>query len=589
MIQKKQFTNLEKKTILTLNKKNEKKINLKKIKKIIQTTRGFSAHVIFCDELAFMNVECILQSILPVAQQNNTVLLGTTTPLGSDNILSHMITTKDENGDPIIESIRIGKPCEECRKKKVLCVHMDNATAEGLSRKKRAKFALLYGEDSHKLMREYQGEISDSSTPIFQAKWLKALASRSTVPVRGPVRMIMMTIDPAVGGSDEFSVVCCYYDFMSGLQVIVLLDSYPLKPASPKVIKRSLFRCIIHLRSLNHHFKEIPIVVAVESAPKNFAEAIAEYIDDMQRKGISKNIFPMRETEKGTRPGVPKTNQNTQDMMMDAQMDLEMGKVVFSSVLSTTTAGTTPEKMKIKLIEQLSNFKKRVSEVTNEFAMPSVRIDGKSGGRKDDLGLAYIMNRYWYEYFRNSTNPFYEEAKRQYAVHESTAADNMPDFIEDILGSGFKSKVQELENLQKSRQYYQMIQSLHANRDQEQQRPPIGTNTRDGERENTKQLLLMSSQDPKTIADEHYKNILLSRSDVDELKDSKVYKNNTTTFLGDSRDEDVSLQIPELGPGVCLVDPDAIISSRNEQRYIRNRNSGFGRQSEQFNKGFVAC
>lgn len=359
-----------------------------------------------------MKEQTILQAIFPVAQQIGTTLLATTTPQGSDNIVSRLITTQDENGDPIIAAVRIGKPCAQCRAAKQLCMHKESATAEGLSRKKRQKFQAFYKGLEHIAMREFQGEIGDSSQHIFLPEWLNALATRPTIDITTPVGLLFMTMDPAQGGRNEVGITTCYFDPNIDSQIIVHADAYHLNPASPKNIKGILYNVLKTVRNAQYQFREAPIVIAVECAPKVFSEQIGEYVKDLKAKNFIENVWVICKMP-GDRPGVPKTQQNTQDMCNLAADFMEAGKVFFSKNFVVSQAGVKKEDMKEKLIQQLLNFKKHEKERTDSFAPPRIRIDGKEGGSaNDDLAVSFIMQRYWYSTFWNDNHPMYDEAKK---------------------------------------------------------------------------------------------------------------------------------------------------------------------------------
>lgn len=349
-----------------------------------------------------MDEETILQGILPVAQQENTCLIGTTTPAGSDHIVSTMISARDEHGNPVIRTVRIGAPCEECRRMQRLCTHSENTVAEGTSRKKRAKYQALYGDRKHIAMREYQGEIGDASRKVFQASWVHRLKLTKPVPVPEHIDMLFLTSDPAQGGDCEWSTIGAYYDRNIGSMVICLLDSFCLKPATPQNMKTKLRGSIDAIRSAHPTFRAAPIVYCVESAPKMFAEAIAEYADEIARAERI-NIVCMNENSDG-RPGVPKTNVNTALMVEVSQRFLENNAVRFSEKC-VTSCSSVPEERK-KLLGQLERMSRKVDEKTRK-----VRIDGKDGGANDDYAVAFMMQPFWHRWFWDSANQAYENVK----------------------------------------------------------------------------------------------------------------------------------------------------------------------------------
>lgn len=378
--------------------------------------RGYNADIIVCDEICFMKQATLLKAVFPVLQQNATCLLGTTTPSGSDHIVSRMITVLDDDGLPVIATVRIGKPCDECSAQRIFCTHVENAVAEGTSRKKRNKYQKLYeGGQEHIAMREFQGEIGDDSMQIFQRSWLVKLREKELTPVPASIDMLFITCDPAQGGVCEWSTIACYFDRIIGEMVIVLLDAFCIQPATPQNIKEHFERSINTLISSHPMFAHTPIVIACESAPKMFAEAIGEYALCIS-KTCAIDVTVMREMRcvKGVAGvGVPKDAVNTVHMVDMTKVFLENNAISFSSVCCTSCRekGATVETQKVKLISQLERVKKKRKESTDPFSTPRIRIDGKEGGQNDDYAVAFMMQAYWYSWFWQSTNELYADVR----------------------------------------------------------------------------------------------------------------------------------------------------------------------------------
>jgi len=352
-----------------------------------------------------MKEETILEAILPVAQQNDTCMLGTTTPSGTDHIVSTMISARDKKGNPVIATVRIGKPCEECRQLKKLCTHAENTVAEGTSRKKRARYAALYEGREHIKMREYQGEIGDVSRSIFQPRWVHLLKERKLVDVPPVIDMLFLTSDPAQGGACEWATIGTYYDRNLGAMVICLLDAIRLDRASPANIHDQMLESVKTLRAAHPKFKNVPIVYCVESAPKMFAEMIDQYAEEISAQEPI-NLTCMREGPNGD-TGVPKDNVNTRMMADMSAVFMENEAVYFSKYCVTSVVGSTVEKEKFKLCSQMDKIARKVDEKTGK-----IRIDGKDGGANDDYGVAFMMQPYWYQWFWKSTKPHYETVKQ---------------------------------------------------------------------------------------------------------------------------------------------------------------------------------
>ena len=374
--------------------------------------RGFNADFIILDEANFIKLRTIKEAIFPVAQQDYTIFIGLTTPQGQDNEVTRLFNTKDKEGNVIITAIRIGKPCDACREKQILCTHVENATAEGLSRKKRQLFQCFYEGEMHIAMREFTGETSDDSRILFEQKWLLSLLRRHVYPTRAPLDFLMVSIDPAQGGTCEWGFCACYYDSTRNTQVIVQLDAERIQPATPSNVTHWLFTSLNSLRSRHPAFSRIPIVIACESAPKAMCETIAEYVQQMNNAGNFQNVHLMTETPEN-RPGVLKTETNTQDMVRYTRQLLENNQVFFADTFGTSLLGQSEEDAKKHLLSQLTNFKIRFEETNRPDGVRKARMDGKTGGRNDDLAVAYIMNVYWYFMFMMSTKAEYVEIRKQ--------------------------------------------------------------------------------------------------------------------------------------------------------------------------------
>lgn len=361
-----------------------------------------------------MHTATLKEAILPVVQEDNCIFIGLTTPDTAESEMHQLLSTKDDNGIPIITTIRIGKPCDECVIAKVLCIHSKDATPEGTSKKKRQRFKNLYKSDPHTFMREYQGQVSDANMLLFNKDWLITLAGMPPKPVIGPIDFLLMTLDPAQGGNCEWGVCISYFDLAdSGCQVIVQLDAYKEDDLSPTNLKNILLYQLATVRSAHIEFRRIPIAIACEAAPKIISFQLQLYLTELIHEGRVSDVIMMNELDPKGRMGVgvPKNNQNTQMMIRYTQNLLETKRVAFSEVLRSSVQGKTPEMMKQEYLKQLSNFhlEEIVSPTTGKITL---KITGKRHGCNDDLGVAAIMAPYWYErFYLNNTNKAYSAIK----------------------------------------------------------------------------------------------------------------------------------------------------------------------------------
>jgi hypothetical protein len=363
-----------------------------------------------------MKPTTILEAIIPVAQEENTVWLCMTTPKGQDSDMARLLNSLDEDGLPIITIIRVGRPCAECRAKQILCVHAENAKPTGTSSKKRRRYQGFYrGGNEFKMMQELQGESGSSNMVLFHQDWLLKLAERKLAPVVGPIDFILISIDPAQGGTCDWGMCVCYYDLKlnGGTQIITQLDAFKLLSYDNEAFKAWLKLSINYVRSSHAAFALVPIVIACESAPKVISLQIYAFIQELINERHIQDVTMMTEIGKGNQsePGVPKNNVNTQQMVRYTQNLLQTGHVAFSEAFRTSVANRTADAAMRDFFKQLMNVKLRVEEKPNGTKL--LKISGKSGNENDDLAVAYIMNALWYYRFYISDRIAYNNIKNR--------------------------------------------------------------------------------------------------------------------------------------------------------------------------------
>lgn len=354
--------------------------------------------MIIVDEGNFVDADVYLQALFPVVQQKNTIIIILTTPLGLENATSRLFDTRDENGEHIIRTVRIGASCAKCKEARVLCVHNESATGEGLSKKKRQKFMHFYKEQMHVAMREFSGEPGDSGRVMFPHKWLLELAQRKEYPITNIAKFIMIGIDPSGSGGCEWGLCACYFDHTTNTQVIIHMDAHRLDDVTTIGVMKFLKASIQTIRRSHDYFKSIPILIACEAAPHLVCENLAQDLKMLIAKKEVFNVYLMEELP-NDRPGVLKTNENTQKMIALTQTMLENNQVSFSEVFTTNTktpSGNDEECIKSQLIQQLGNVQRRPIGHVRKDGLITYRIDGKMGGQNDDLMVAFVMIIYWY-------------------------------------------------------------------------------------------------------------------------------------------------------------------------------------------------
>jgi hypothetical protein len=276
-----------------------------------------------------------------------------------------------------------------------MCPHEESVVSEGISSDKQRKFQNFYRHNSDLYAQEYGGMVSNSTRYCFSPEYLKLLNQRKHYPVKGPVDMIMVTIDPAGGGRNEWAFCACYYDTTINMQIIIQTDGLCIKNPAPSEISDWLRRSVEHVRRLHPAFVTPPILIACENAPLTVSNALAEFVGYLTESRIIQNVHMMYEVGADKGPGVPKNARNTEDMVRYANMLITNEQVCFSEVYSSCAPEKSPHDAKFEFINQLANFKPGLIRVTPD-GTHVYKLHGKHGGKNDDMGVAYIMQYYWY-------------------------------------------------------------------------------------------------------------------------------------------------------------------------------------------------
>jgi hypothetical protein len=170
--------------------------------------------VIIIDEAAYVNPELFFKVILPILQMRNTALFALSSPEGSQNYFSKLLTLKVD-GKPFFHVCDCQMICEDCRKleidKQILCRHVKQ-TAHWLSSKKTERLNLLLAADPTTSIKELFGIIADDFVPCFQKELINNMFNLPPiVPTYSP-EYIFITVDPSGGGMSELAICTGYYD-----------------------------------------------------------------------------------------------------------------------------------------------------------------------------------------------------------------------------------------------------------------------------------------------------------------------------------------------------------------------------------------
>jgi hypothetical protein len=168
-----------------------------------QTKRGFDADLIIIDEANFIKRQLWTDLILPLNMQEKTALVAASSPKGAANsYCSRLIAAKDEDGEPIFNTIRASESCKACLAAGVseTCNHKTLARSKNKSSRKMKATAALYQDgDYDTMMEEMYGLESSSKGGIIPDSAVQSFRENVKTLTHRP-RCVYISIDPGGGG-----------------------------------------------------------------------------------------------------------------------------------------------------------------------------------------------------------------------------------------------------------------------------------------------------------------------------------------------------------------------------------------------------
>jgi hypothetical protein len=176
-----------------------------------QTLRGFDARLICMDEAAFIGRRMYVAGVLPVSQQRFTCTLMTTTPGDTSSYIMQQAAKIDANGNPLLPFLMLGDPCDDCKAaNQYICTHKQDTTPFWKSTANRSKFGFFYEDDKETDMAENYNAQFNTTNYGIQPDYLRWLRSAPRWQDDHPPPMLVMGVDAAAGGQDEFAISIIY-------------------------------------------------------------------------------------------------------------------------------------------------------------------------------------------------------------------------------------------------------------------------------------------------------------------------------------------------------------------------------------------
>lgn len=192
----------------------------------IQRRRGFNAHLIVADEFAFIREEVITDLIMPLMMQDQTAIVGLTTPKGEKKqFFAMLLKALDRNGKPIFMTVRCKEYCESCALagRADTCPHEVYARSTNKTAKSMDAVNRAYGED-YQLQRQQEilGMDGDSTGSIIPTANIEKFL-RNVVNFVKRFRCGYLSIDPGGGGKNSEMGVIIAGELLdnSGVRLVV--------------------------------------------------------------------------------------------------------------------------------------------------------------------------------------------------------------------------------------------------------------------------------------------------------------------------------------------------------------------------------
>lgn len=184
------------------------------------------------------------QVIAPILQLVGTALICLSSPKGTGNYYSQLLTLKDSDGVPLFKRVECVNICKECQlldhEEALKCEHVPQ-TAHWLSQARTKKLMGLYAGAGATAMQEYGGIIVSDYTPVYAKDDIIKLFSLPRYITTSIPDIIFTAFDPAGGGLSHVGI--CSLFFTKNLDVVVSFILFLHDPVFDRDCKEQCFQC----------------------------------------------------------------------------------------------------------------------------------------------------------------------------------------------------------------------------------------------------------------------------------------------------------------------------------------------------------
>ncbi len=182
------------------------------------------ANVLIIDEAAHISEQLFFKTLVPILSMRYTSLLALSSPEGTENYFSRMLTLKNKEDDSdFFQRVDCYQICNAClrlpdRAEQIKCTHVKNS-AHWLSQASMRKLRALYEANPEDAIREFGGVSVSDHKPVIDQQHMHRFVTKQRWLQRSPPRRVFICVDPNGGGNSHMAIVSGFYASPSELVV----------------------------------------------------------------------------------------------------------------------------------------------------------------------------------------------------------------------------------------------------------------------------------------------------------------------------------------------------------------------------------
>jgi hypothetical protein len=351
--------------------------------------RGSGANVIILEEAAYVADDVFFEVVVPLLGMNNTAVLAISTPSDESNYYSVLTgLTRKDSDEPLFLVLQVGTKCEDCiAAQREECPHTKNRLPSWKSTERQAMTEQIMKGNVARMNRELHGVVGSQKQFLFR-KYITKMTELAPYRWKTNPTVLHLAVDPSGGGASDYAYSLLGYE--EGYNVIIgFCGLATVDPNDALGMFRSLF---VQLRR-SPRYQSALVVIYVESNHGPFdAKSLMGYVDD-NRSIFGPVEFQNREEKKEVLPGVITTHNHKEMFANLARHELANGHVLFADEMIGV-----PERLvqhKAELLDQFRNYHKDIKlAIEPGFGTDKVTYTGKTGGKRDDMCMAFQIGLY---------------------------------------------------------------------------------------------------------------------------------------------------------------------------------------------------